>query len=108
MQIQESQLTREDSLMMAINKVTAEEDTYFSMKELIAETRTKNFNTRLQLKYVMSHDMIMIERTVFNIFTLLGDIGGFYGLIVSIFATIHGIINYNKTENYVVQQLYKA
>ena len=56
----------------------------------------------------MSEDMIMIERTVFNVFTLLGDIGGFYGLLISIFATIHGILNYNKTENYIVQQLYRS
>ena len=56
----------------------------------------------------MSHDVVMIERSVFNFFTLLGDIGGFYGLLGSIFATIHGILNYNKTENYIVQQLYRS
>ena len=108
MEIQQSQLTREDNLMMAINYVTAQEDTFFTVRELKTETRTEDFNTRLQLRYVMSHDVIMIERTVFNIFTLLGDIGGFYGLLVSIFATVHGILNYNKTENYIVQQLYRS
>ena len=34
MEIQESQLTREDNLMMAINYVTAQEDTFFTVKEL--------------------------------------------------------------------------
>ena len=108
MEIQQSLLTREDNLMMAINYVTAQEDTFFTIRELKTETRTGDFNTRLQLRYVMSHDVVMIERTVFNFFTLLGDIGGFYGLLGSIFATIHGILNYNKTENYIVQQLYRS
>ena len=102
MHISETVLTREDNPIIAINLVTAEEDTFFSISEVLSETRTKNFHTRYLLTYSMNLDVTKLERSVFNFFTLLGDIGGFYGLLVSIFATLHGFVNYNNTENSLV------
>ena len=37
---------------------------------------------------------------------LLGDIGGFYGILVSVFALINSLLNYHNAENYLVEQLY--
>ena len=56
----------------------------------------------------MNLDLIKVRRSVFNTFALLGDIGGFYGLFVSIFASLHSFINYNNSENELIKKLYKS
>ena len=37
---------------------------------------------------------------------LLGDIGGFYGILVSVFSLINSLLNYHNAANYLVEQLY--
>ena len=42
----------------------------------------------------MSKDLLQIERSVYNTFMLLGDIGGLNGLFVTCASVLLGIINY--------------
>ena len=56
----------------------------------------------------MDHDIEIIERQVYNVFMLLGDIGGFAGLLYSIIASILSIITFQNPENYLVNKLYKS
>ena len=44
----------------------------------------------------MNKDVVSADREVYNFFMLLGDVGGFYGLFVSVAATILSVINYQK------------
>ena len=39
---------------------------------------------------------------------LLGDVGGLFGLFVSIAASLINILNYQKLENVLVSDLYRA
>ena len=39
---------------------------------------------------------------------LLGDVGGLYGLFVSVFATILSFTNYQKSENLLASDLFKT
>ena len=41
-------------------------------------------------------------------FMLLGDVGGFYGLFVSLAVIILGIFNHEKLENFLVSDLFKV
>ena len=41
-------------------------------------------------------------------FMLLGDVGGLFGLFVSIAASLLNILNYQKAENILVSDLYRA
>ena len=56
----------------------------------------------------MNFDVIKLERSVVNTFALLGDIGGFYGLFVSIFASFYSLIHYNYSENELIEKLYRS
>ena len=49
---------------------------------------------RLEVIFEMSKDLLQIERSVYNTFMLLGDIGGLNGLFVSFASVLLGIINY--------------
>ena len=54
----------------------------------------------------MNKDVTKIERSVYNVLTLLGDIGGLTGILFSFGVTLQTYINYQKLENYLVEKLY--
>ena len=56
----------------------------------------------------MDRDVKTIKRQVYNSFMLIGDVGGFYSLFVSISVSILSVINYNKSENLLIGDLFKA
>ena len=56
----------------------------------------------------MDRDVKTIKRQVYNSFMLPGDVGGFYSLFVSISVSILSVINYNKSENLLIGDLFKA
>ena len=44
----------------------------------------------------------LVQRDVYNVFMLLGDVGGFSGLLYSLGGALIGILNFQNAENYVV------
>ena len=54
----------------------------------------------------MNKDVVKVERSVYNSFMLLGDVGGLYGILVPLASIILGYINFQKIENVLVQRLY--
>ena len=55
----------------------------------------------------MDKDVDSVERSVYNFFMLLGDVGGLYGIFVSIAATLLGILNYQKFDNLLAADLFR-
>ena len=56
----------------------------------------------------MNRDVITVKRQVYNSFMLIGDVGGLLGFFVSVFGTILGIANYQKSDNILVSNLFKT
>ena len=56
----------------------------------------------------MNFDLKTVNRSVYNFFNFLGDVGGLYGLFFSLLATLNGFINFQKPENFLIKQLYKV
>ena len=56
----------------------------------------------------MNRDVITIKRQVYNLLELLGDVGGLYGLFVSVVSTVLGITNYQKSDNFLASDLFKT
>ena len=54
----------------------------------------------------MSADMAVISRQVYTTFMLLGDVGGFSGLLYATGSVLLGLFRYNNSENILVQALY--
>ena len=55
---------------------------------------------------MLNKSVTKIERTVYSIFMLFGDIGGLYGLLVSLSSVIVGLVSFQSLENQLVGQLY--
>ena len=54
----------------------------------------------------MNKDVEKVDRSVYNTFMLLGDVGGLYGILVPLAAMIIKFLNFQKVENKLVQDLY--
>lgn len=77
----------------------------------IEETRTfsnGDYADRVILQYRMSKDLIQIDRSVYTTFNLLGDVGGLYGLLVSIASALLRLINFGEAENNIASGLYSV
>ena len=51
-------------------------------------------------------DVILIDRTVYSTFMLLGDVGGFSGLLYTVGASIVSLLTYNNPENRLAGKLF--
>ena len=105
-EVQPFELTREDNLIMSIPKVTKHTDSFFTIEKVETETRTSARSTRLQMSFTMSRNLIQIERTVYNVFLLLSDVGGLIGLLFSLSAGLLKLLNFESMENGLVGELY--
>ena len=56
----------------------------------------------------MNYSLKKVERSVYNSLMLLGDVGGLYGLLFSVFATINAVITFQNQENLLVQSLFRG
>ena len=79
---------------MDIYGVTELTEKAFEMKLKSSENRSSFYDTRLEVDIKMNPDLTIIRRSVYNTFALLGDVGGFYGLLFSISTSLLSIINY--------------
>ena len=64
------------------------------------------YYVKLQLAFGMNSDVTQINREVYNSFMLLGDVGGFSGLLLSAGAFIVGLFTHNNPENFLAKNLY--
>lgn len=108
--VKESILNLEDNLLMEIESVTGKDGKFF---ELIPQpTRSRSspnprYFTKLILGFEIDQNVTQIERSVYNTFMLLGDVGGFQGLLFSIGAFIVSIFTFKNSENYLAKKLYE-
>ncbi len=54
----------------------------------------------------MHLDATKTTRNVYNLFTLLGDVGGLFGLLMSVAASFSSVLSFQKSDNFVAEQLY--
>ena len=104
--IQQTLAARDDNRIMAINGFTNDLDTLYSTGRASQSSNTEAYNTRYSVIFELDNDVQVIDRSVFNLFVLLSDVGGLYGLFISAISTILIVINYQKADNFLVDNLY--
>ena len=103
-----AELVREDNLLMALDGITDKDDTFFSIshRKDLDRVSSRNFFSRVEIVLGLDDEVTLIERNVYNTFMLLGDVGGFSGLLYASGAVLIRIFNFANAENFVVQSLY--
>ena len=106
--VKETELSREDSIFMSIASVTEIEEKAFQIEKTDSINYAYKPNARLELTLNMNRDVVAIQRQVYNLFMLLGNVGGLFSLFVSLFRTILGFTNYQKSDNLLAFDLFKT
>lgn len=97
---------------MSIEDITAIEESFFSIEQVQTENilfrDAGSYNVRLALFIQLDDTVNFIDRDVYNVFMLLGDVGGFSGLLYATSGVIVSYFSFYNAENYVVASLYQA
>ena len=70
-------------------------------------TYEKDYNAQYDLTIEMNLDSVKYKREGYHFLDFASDVGGFQGLLFSLFAFLVTILNYNMFDNYMVSRLYK-
>ena len=97
-------------MFMALTGITEKVENLFELIYTKDADRilTQEENTRLQIVIELTDEVILIERQVYNLFTLLGDVGGLSGLLYAIGSVLSRTFNFANAQNSVVQSLYQG
>ena len=93
--------------------IMLDKHTRIEMTELFRVTKQavisyeRTDNTWFSISFERNLNLMTYQRTVYTLFELLSDIGGFSGLLYSICAMITFAWNFNSFENFMVQRLFK-
>ena len=107
-ELKRSIIEREDNLFMAIDGLTNKEESFFKVEKVQTSSYYNDQNVILFQVVNLSLDAQKINRQVYNFLMLLGDVGGFYGIVSAFFAFVNGALTYQKADNLFVQTLFKA
>jgi hypothetical protein len=55
---------------------------------------------------MMNLDATKLTRSVYTFWTVIADVGGLFGILISFSTTILSVFDHQKSENYLVDQLY--
>ena len=104
--IEITQLGLQDS-QYQFSSLTEDDRRIFTSK--FARTRPYEYydNVHIAISWEMNLDMIQLDRTVYSMIDLIGNIGGvIYGLTI-FFSYLIGVVNFNKFEHYMIEQLFR-
>jgi hypothetical protein len=54
----------------------------------------------------MKLDATKLTRSVYTFWTVIADVGGLFGILISLSTSILSVLDYQKSENHLVNQLY--
>ena len=95
---------------MDIESFTGIESNYFNLQTSNEAPRPwyDMYQTKLCIAFELNQDVTLIERSVYNSFMLLGDVGGFSGILFTIGAILISFFTHNNPQNYLAAKLYKS
>ena len=100
--IKKNEVEREDNLLLSLADLTEEKDSFFSFEELSFETHRIFFREATNIRFTVSNDLTEYRRSVYNLFLLLGDVGGFAGMLFVVGQGVMSVLNYQRLDNYMV------
>ena len=63
-------------------------------------------DVHIAVTYSVNLDKILINRQVYNVLDMLGDIGGLQYALIIILTFIVMLFNFNETENFLVSEMF--
>ena len=90
---------------MHIGELSELDDTIFNIKSYIRRPYERLDDIHQILSYEFDHNLLRVDRAVYNGLDWLGDLGGLKEALVVVLGTIATFLNYYDLENHLVQKL---
>ena len=74
---------------------------------MFTQTYERDYEVMMDIVIRMNLDRKLLQRSRYNFFDLMSDMGGILGLLFSVVSTIVSFWNYNHFDNYLAQHLFK-
>lgn len=84
-----------------------QDDSIFKLNKLPDRPYELDYHAQFDLTIEMHLDTIEYKRKWYSLLDFVSDIGGIQSLLLSAFAFLVGVWNYNMFDNYMVSRLYK-
>jgi len=84
-----------------------EDDALFKLEIMPTRPYTKDFYAMMDITIEMNRELAVIQRSGYTIFDLLSDTGGVQSILLSGFAGLIGLFNYQHFDTYIASQLFK-
>ena len=84
-----------------------EDYTPFDLVKQTARYDERSSDLVMQLSYEVNFDQKVISRSGYTLLDVLSDVGGFLGVLTSIFAFILSLFNFNNFSSHLASRFYK-
>ena len=84
-----------------------EDDALFKLEGLPTRPYTKDYVALMDITIEMNRELQVIQRSGYTILDLVSDIGGVQSFILSGFAIVIGLLNYQHFDSTIASQLFK-
>lgn len=84
-----------------------DDDSLFRLKPLPLRPYEKDFDVQMDITIEMDLTLNILARSGYTVLDLLSDIGGMQSILISTFAILLGILNYNHFDTYLASRLFK-
>ena len=102
-----SNLELQDEITFELGDVTLnEQEGLFSLQPLSLYPYEKKDNVWVSITLERNLNMKELQRTLYNGFDFVSDVGGLSGFLLGFFGIIVGIWNYNSFDNTMASQLF--
>lgn len=93
---------------MQLGPITEIEGSIFGIKANTRRPYEFPDDVHTIVSYEFDLNMYRIDREAYNTLDWLGDLGGLKEALAIVFGAVITLFNYNKFENYMVSELYRA
>ena len=109
-EVQQTIVNYDDNMFISLSTLTQEEEKFYQIafkeQRTRADSQKPDYLTRLTFSFTMNLNAKNVSRSVYTFWTVLGEVGGFYGILIYLAAYASSVFVYQKSVNHLAGKLY--
>ena len=81
---------------------------YYSVGEIVREVALSQNGQILQITFTLDNEYLQMSRSVYSLADMVGQVGGFGGMLISIFSFVVGVISTKVYQQSIMSEIYQV
>ena len=81
---------------------------YYSIGEIVREVALSQNGQIFQIMFTLDNEYLQISRSVYSLADMVGQVGGFGGMLISIFSFVVGVISTKVYQQSIMSEIYQV